>query len=100
MVWGVIQVVDDGPSPGTKLPWSKRLLLRIRLAAPGDDRKKVKTLIRTADSWLSEGHYEAARCLYQKAIELAREFGTHHLGKVASKRLHQAERSHEAHSGA
>lgn len=92
--------MDDGPSTGTKLPWWERLLLKIRLLVPGDGRKKVKTLIRTADSWLKDGYYEAARRLYQEAIELARAFRTYHLGKVASKRLQEAERSRGVRTGA
>ena len=96
--FGVIRVVDDGPSPSAKLPWKEWLLLRIRLAVPGDGRKKVKRLIGTADAWLKSGHHDAARRLYQEAIELAKEFKSHHLGKVAVKRLREAElkRMHEA----
>ena len=96
--------MDDGPSPGTRVltrvPWFERALLKIRLFAPGDGRKKVKAIIRTADAWLSDGHHEAARHLYRKAISLAAEFRIHHLAKVAQKRLAQAERSAEVQSDA
>lgn len=76
------------------------MLLKIRLAAPGDGRKKVKAVIRTADSWLSDGNYDAARCLYEKALEMAKAFKSHHLAKVASKRLTDVERSRQMQSGA
>jgi len=60
----------------------------------------VKAIIRTADAWLSDGHLEAARHLYRKAIMLSGEFRIHHLAKVAQKRLAQAERLSKAQSDA
>ncbi len=93
--------MDEPPSTSRgrashQVPWSWRLRARLILLVPQDDRKRVKSLLKTGDAWQSAGYFDAADELYAQAVEIARDARIYHLRKKARQRRTSVSEAPEA----